>query len=75
MALHECVCWLTVSIDCLTVCSLKAPISMGYVAPSHSELGTQVSIDVRGKLVPAQVTKMPFVPHNYYKPAEAPKKA
>lgn len=47
---------------------LKAPIAMGYVDASLAALGTRLAIDVRGKLVPARVTKMPFVPTRYYKP-------
>jgi aminomethyltransferase len=48
---------------------LKAPVAMGYVAAHLAVEGTRLAIDVRGKLVPARVTKMPFVPHRYYKPA------
>ena len=47
---------------------LKAPIAMGYVASTLAADGTRLAIDVRGKLVPARVTKMPFVPTRYYKP-------
>ena len=48
---------------------LKAPVAMGYVAAHLAVEGTRLAINVRGKLVPARVTKMPFVPHRYYKPA------
>jgi len=40
---------------------------MGYVAPSAAELGTAVAVEVRGKLYPATVAKMPFVPNQYYR--------
>lgn len=50
---------------------LKAPIAMGYVATPHAADGARLAIDVRGRLVPARVTKMPFVPHRYFKPAVA----
>lgn len=46
---------------------LKAPIAMGYVATPQAADGTALSIDVRGKLVPAVVSKMPFVPSRYYR--------
>jgi aminomethyltransferase len=46
---------------------LKAPIGMGYVATAHSKIGSEVAIDVRGKLVNALVTGMPFVPTKYFK--------
>jgi aminomethyltransferase len=54
---------------------LKAPIAMGYVASELSNIPTDASapatiaVEVRGKLIPAKVTKMPFVPNRYYKPA------
>ncbi len=50
---------------------LKAPIAMGYVAPGSAADGTALGVEVRGKLVPARVTRMPFVPARYYKPAGA----
>ena len=46
---------------------LKAPIAMGYVPPALAVLGTALHVEVRGKLVPATVAKMPFVPTNYYR--------
>ena len=46
---------------------LKAPIAMGYVSPGLAAEGTQLSVEVRGKLIPAVVTKMPFVPTKYFK--------
>lgn len=46
---------------------LKAPIAMGYVSPALAAEGALLSIDVRGKLVPATVTKMPFWPTRYFK--------
>lgn len=56
---------------------LKAPIAMGYVASELSNVAADASapaviaVEVRGKLIPAKVTKMPFVPNRYYKPAGA----
>jgi len=46
---------------------LKAPVAMGYVPPALSADGKLVSIDVRGKLVDAEVSKMPFVPTRYFR--------
>lgn len=46
---------------------LKAPVAMGYVAPALAAEGTKLTVEVRGKLVPATVTKMPFVPTRYKK--------
>lgn len=42
-------------------------IAMGYVATALSKVGTALKVDVRGKVNDAVVTKMPFVPTNYYK--------
>ncbi len=35
-------------------------ISMGYIAPEHSTVGTEVTIDIRGKSAAAQIVEMPF---------------
>lgn len=43
---------------------------MGYVETAMADIGSQLAVDLRGKLIPATVTKMPFVPQNYYKPAK-----
>lgn len=45
--------------------TLGAPVAMGYVATEFASSGTQVLLSVRGKLHPATVTLLPFVPHNY----------
>ena len=45
--------------------SLGAPIAMGFVPPALSAPGTRLSVIVRGKAQPAEVTALPFVPHRY----------
>jgi aminomethyltransferase len=45
--------------------SLSAPIAMGFVPPELSAPGTALKVLVRGKPQAAEVTAMPFVPHNY----------
>ncbi len=45
--------------------TLNAPIAMGYVRYDLSPQGTPVLLLVRGKQLPAQVCKLPFVPHRY----------
>lgn len=49
---------------------LKKPIAMGYVATDSSKNGTDIMIKIRGKMQPAQVTKMPFVETRYYRVPE-----
>jgi len=46
---------------------LKAPVAMGYVAPKLAAAGTELAIEVRGKMVDAKVVPMPFVPTKYFK--------
>ncbi|XP_041457891.1 aminomethyltransferase, mitochondrial-like isoform X2 [Lytechinus variegatus] len=46
--------------------SLKTNIVMGYVSAAHAKNGTKVQFQVRKKTVDGVVTKMPFVPTNYY---------
>lgn len=40
---------------------LDKPIALGYLAKDFSSEGTEVSISVRGKEVPAKVVKIPFI--------------
>jgi len=44
--------------------TLGHPIAMAFVAPSVSEPGTELSIDVRGVRIPATVTALPFYKRN-----------
>ena len=40
--------------------TLESAIAMGYVDIAHSEIGTEVQIDVRGRMVDAEVVQLPF---------------
>lgn len=54
-----------VTSGCPSPC-LKKNIAMGYVDSAFSKNGTQIQVEVRKKSVPATISKMPFVPTNYY---------
>lgn len=41
--------------------TLKASIGMGYVTPENAKAGTEIFVDVRGRQLKAEVTKLPFV--------------
>ncbi len=47
--------------------TLNAAVAMGYVATESATVGTQLFALVRGKQIPVQVAKMPFVPQRYYR--------
>ena len=47
--------------------SVGAPVAMGYVASAHAAPGTPVTVEARGKTVPATVAKLPFVELRYFK--------
>ncbi|BFZ61624.1 Aminomethyltransferase, mitochondrial [Saitoella coloradoensis] len=47
--------------------SLEKFIAMGYVKTGYQKIGTELFVKVRGKMRPAKVTKMPFVPTKYFK--------
>ena len=49
--------------------SLGAPIAMGYVETEFAAIGTEIDLIVRGTPRPAKIGALPYVPHNYYKPA------
>jgi aminomethyltransferase len=40
---------------------------MAYVNAAHAADGTALTIEVRGKRLPARVVPMPFVPHRYHR--------
>lgn len=40
--------------------TLDKPIAMGYIEPASSAPGTEVLIDVRGRLEPARIVELPF---------------
>ncbi|MEV8239140.1 glycine cleavage system aminomethyltransferase GcvT [Microbacterium testaceum] len=44
--------------------TLGHPVAMAFVAPAASELGTELTIDVRGTRIPATVTALPFYRRN-----------
>ncbi|ORZ36802.1 hypothetical protein BCR44DRAFT_1498569 [Catenaria anguillulae PL171] len=46
---------------------LKKNIAMAYVKGGFHKSGTEVGVVVRGKTQKATVSKMPFVPQNYYR--------
>jgi aminomethyltransferase len=45
--------------------SLGAPIAMGYVRRDVAALGSKVTLEVRGRALPARIVPTPFVPHRY----------
>ena len=47
--------------------SLGAPVAMGYVDAAHAAAGTALSLMVRGIARPAQIVRLPFVPHRYHR--------
>lgn len=51
--------------------SVGAPIAMGYVEAGHAAPGTALAIEVRGRMLAATVTPMPFVPHRYHRKQKA----
>lgn len=45
--------------------SVDGPVAMGYVESAFASAGTQISVEVRGRELPARVADMPFFPHRY----------
>ena len=40
---------------------------MAYVEAGHAAEGSELTIDVRGKRLPARVVPLPFIPHRYHR--------
>lgn len=53
--------------------SVGGPIAMGYVESHSAELGTEIGLIVRGKVLAAKIVPMPFVPAKYYRAMKAKK--
>jgi len=52
--------------------TLGRAIAMGFVPPAFAAPGTRLSVSVRGRAQPAEVTPLPFAPHRYFrKPQES----
>lgn len=47
--------------------SLGRPIAMGYAEADNISKGSRVGIEVRGRVLSATVTALPFVAHRYYR--------
>ena len=47
--------------------TIKKSIGMGYIDIPYNKLNTELVVNLRGKNYPLKVSKMPFVPHRYYK--------
>ncbi|EKO3575014.1 glycine cleavage system aminomethyltransferase GcvT [Vibrio metschnikovii] len=45
----------------------EQPISMGYVRANLAVIGHELFAEVRGKMLPMTIEKMPFVPQRYYR--------
>lgn len=45
--------------------TVEGPVAMGYVMANHAAHGTQLFGEVRGKRLPVEVVKLPFVPANF----------
>jgi aminomethyltransferase len=47
--------------------TIGKPVAMGYVPPALAAPGTRIDAIVRGKPVPMEITRMPFVAARYYR--------
>ena len=47
--------------------SLQAPIAMGYINSDILKSDCEVLLNVRGNLIPAEITSLPFVEHKYFR--------
>jgi len=51
--------------------TLKRGIALGFVPPPLAADGTVLAVSVRGRAQPATVTRLPFVPHRYFRKPKA----
>ena len=50
--------------------SVNGPVAMGYVDATHAAPGTQLTLIVRAKPLPARVVELPFVPNRFIRKAK-----
>lgn len=51
--------------------TVNGPVGMGYVETAFATAGTDVTLIVRGKELPAKVVRMPFVPNRFHRTPKA----
>ncbi len=51
--------------------TVNGPIAMGYVDATHAAPGTQLTLIVRDKALPARVVDLPFVPNRFHRKPKA----
>jgi aminomethyltransferase len=44
--------------------TLEKPIALGYIQEEYSSAGTRVNFNIRGKEIPAEIVKIPFITGN-----------
>lgn len=47
--------------------SVGGPIALGYVATEYARPDAEIQLMVRGKVLPAKIVSLPFVPHRYFR--------
>ena len=47
--------------------TLGGPVAMGYLPVAFAKPDIPVGFDIRGRVRPGRVTRLPFVPHNYFR--------
>ena len=47
--------------------TLQSPIAMGYITSDILKSNCEVLLNVRGNLIPAKITSLPFVEHKYFR--------
>jgi aminomethyltransferase len=45
--------------------SMGTPVAMAYVQNDYAAIGSQFGVRLRGKTIPVEVVRMPFIPQNY----------
>ncbi len=45
--------------------TVGGPVAMGYVDSAHKAPGTRLEVMIRNRAVPAEIVRLPFVPHRY----------
>lgn len=52
--------------------TVGAPVAMAYLHTRYGEPGTELSVEIRGRVHKVHVHRLPFVEHRYYQPQRSP---
>ena len=48
--------------------TVGGPVAMAYVQTGYADSGTELGVEIRGRVHQARICQLPFVQHRYFQP-------